>query len=190
MNPPRLYDRSQITRPDQDLGLSRKRSSQTARQGMLARIQTWRRNYWSLPYPFGIADIAAADMIDIDEAVVNLASARLRYGKSLLLTRARHTGSYTREDSIRILLAISGDPNLGYRWAEVERGRGGTNLLEFYNIIDRIANDLNQRHPGCRFCFIMENLNIHHNPMVLLLILMRGHRFVFRAPCHPVDGPI
>jgi hypothetical protein len=36
----------------------------------------------------------------------------------------------------------------------------------------------------------MDNLNIHHNPLVLHLIRQRGHRVVFRAPYRPQDGPI
>lgn len=150
----------------------------------------WRRNYWTLPYPFGIANIRACDMIDIDEAVVNSTTARRRYAKSHVCVRARQIGPYVRDESVRIILAISGDPDLRYRWAEIDRGRSGTNLGEFYNIIDRITAFLNQNQPGRIFTFILDNLNIHHNPMILYLIRLRGHRVVFRAPYRPQDGPI
>ena len=36
----------------------------------------------------------------------------------------------------------------------------------------------------------MDNLISHHNPLTLTEILAAGHRFVFRAPFWPVDGPI
>ena len=36
----------------------------------------------------------------------------------------------------------------------------------------------------------MDNLNIHHNPIVLGLITGRGHRYLFRAPYWSVDGPM
>jgi len=36
----------------------------------------------------------------------------------------------------------------------------------------------------------MDNLISHHNPLTLTEILASGHRFFFRAPYWPVDGPI
>ncbi len=36
----------------------------------------------------------------------------------------------------------------------------------------------------------MDNLSVHHHPTVVLAILNAGHRIAFRAPYHPVDGPI
>ena len=36
----------------------------------------------------------------------------------------------------------------------------------------------------------MDNLNSHTNAAVLALIFNAGHRIVFRAPYHPVDGAI
>ena len=36
----------------------------------------------------------------------------------------------------------------------------------------------------------MDNLNVHKNPMVWMLIVNRGHQVVFRAPYWAVDGAI
>ena len=128
LNPPCFYHPLQIMHAEQDIGLSRKRSAQTAWQAFTLRVINWHRNYWTMPYPFGIADVPARDMIDMDEAVVNALDARCRYGKSFVLTHARHIGPYTRDESVRVILVISGDPNLRYRWAQIDAGRSGTNF--------------------------------------------------------------
>ena len=188
---PRFYNPSQITKAEHLLGLSRKRASKTARQALSNRIQNWRYNYWHLPLPFGIADVAARDMIDVDEAVVTADDAKRGYGKSFLFNRVRYHGPYSRDGgSVRVIMAISGDPTLGYRWTDIQEQRGGTNFAEFYNMIDRVSLYLNQHQPGRRFVFLMDNLNIHHNPMISMLLQARGHAVVYRAPYCPVDGPI
>ncbi len=56
----------------------------------------------------------------------------------------------------------------------------------FRRVIDWLAID----HPGNSFCFTMDNLNTHKNPMVLSLITGEGHRYPFRAPYWFVDGLI
>ena len=87
-------------------------------------------------------------------------------------------------------MAISGDPAIGYRFADIQEGRGGTTFEEFYDIIDRISLDLTQRYPGRRFVFLMDNLNVHHNPLISIMLTLRGHAVVYRAPYCPVDGAI
>ena len=129
-------------------------------------------------------------MIDVDEAVVNLCTANRRYGKASISRRCRHEGPFQREDSTRIMLAIMGDPVLGRRWAEIHHRRSGTTCEEFYNFMLRIITDLGPGTPERRFCFILDNLIVHTTPVVLLLIIMAGHRYVFRAPYWPKDGPI
>ena len=37
---------------------------------------------------------------------------------------------------------------------------------------------------------MMDNLTAHKHPMVLQLITAHGHRYLFRAPYYPVDGPV
>ena len=41
-----------------------------------------------------------------------------------------------------------------------------------------------------RFCFIVDNLQSHHNQQMVAFIITQGHRLIFRAPYYPVDGPI
>ena len=187
---PRLYHPSQITRAEQTIGLTRKRNATTARQAFTLRNLIRRHIYWTQQYPYGISNIRAVDMIDVDEAVVNLVTANRLYGKAFTCRRARHEGPYQREGSTRLILAIMADPNLGRRWVEISHGRGGTTYDDFYNFILRIIIDLGPGSPQRRFCFILDNLIVHTNPTVLLLILVAGHRFVFRAPYWPKDAPI
>jgi glycine/serine hydroxymethyltransferase len=54
------------------------------------------------------------------------------------------------------------------------------------DFIDWLATNRPQR----KFCFTMDNLNIHKNQMVLDLIEDAGHRVVFRAPYWSCDGAI
>ena len=187
---PRFYDNSQITRAEQRIGLSRKRNATTARQAYLPRNLVRRLTYWTQVYPYGIANIRVEDMIDVDEAVINLITANRNYGKSYTCRRARHVGPFQREGSSRLILGISGDPNIGQRWIEISHGRSGTTYTDFYSFMLRIITDLGPGTPQRRFCFILDNLIVHTNPMVIVLILLAGHRFVFRAPYWPKDAPI
>ena len=75
------------------------------------------------------------------------------------------------------------------RWIETWTGEG-TTLVRFYHFIIRICDDLQQRYPERAFCFTMDNLNVHKNPLVVNEILLRGHKVVFRAPYWAVDGAI
>jgi transposase len=43
---------------------------------------------------------------------------------------------------------------------------------------------------GNRKCIMMDNLNVHHDPLVLQMITNAGHSYAFRAPYWPKDGPI
>jgi hypothetical protein len=187
---PRFYHPSQITRAEQAIGLTRKRNATTARQAFHPRNLTRRLVYWEKDYPYGVNNIRVEDMIDTDEAVVNLITANRNYGKSFSCQRARHEGPFQREGSTRLILAISADPNNGRRWVEISHGRSGTTNTDFYDFIRRIIIDLGPGTPNRRFCFILDNLVVHTNPMLLLMILVAGHRFVFRAPYWPKDAPI
>ena len=84
-------------------------------------------------------------------------------------------------------MAISGSPE-GRRWVQFDTA--GTDAISFANFITSVLDDLEPGTPGNRKCFIMDNLISHHNPLTLTEILAAGHRFVFRAPFWPVDGPI
>eukprot|EP00537_Pseudo-nitzschia_pungens_P001385 CAMPEP_0172378124 /NCGR_PEP_ID=MMETSP1060-20121228/69262_1 /TAXON_ID=37318 /ORGANISM="Pseudo-nitzschia pungens, Strain cf. cingulata" /LENGTH=146 /DNA_ID=CAMNT_0013105839 /DNA_START=815 /DNA_END=1256 /DNA_ORIENTATION=- len=81
--------------------------------------------------------------------------------------------------------------NLGYkgrRWVRFDSA--GTDAISFAAFIESILESLPPGTPRNRKCFIRDNLLAHHNPLTLNAILAAGHRFVFRAPYYPVDGPI
>ena len=63
-------------------------------------------------------------------------------------------------------------------------------MYRVYTFFKRIIDQLDIDHPGRSFCFTMDNLNIHHNQILLDLFTNRGHRYLFRAPYWLVDGPM
>ena len=83
-----------------------------------------------------------------------------------------------------------GDPNDGRRWIDIGYGRSGTTYTDIYDFVLGIITDLGPGTPLRRFCFILDNLIVHTNPMLLLLILASGHWYVFRAPYWCKDAPI
>ena len=68
------YSPSQITRAEDVLNLTRKRGSTTAFQAYDPFNLQWRDNYLNMPYIYGMAHIKARDIIDIDEAGLELVS--------------------------------------------------------------------------------------------------------------------
>ena len=66
------------------------------------------------------------------------------------------------------------------------RGQVSSDLF----IFERIINQLDIDHPGRSFCFTMDNLNIHHNQILLDLFTSRGHRYLFGAPYWSVNRPM
>jgi hypothetical protein len=59
-----------------------------------------------------------------------------------------------------------------------------------YTFIESIIDQLAIDWPGRTFCFTMDNLNIHHSPVLLHMIASWGHRYLFWVPYWSVDGPI
>ena len=185
----RFYSSSQITRAEQSLNLTRKRSSTSAYQAHSLDNRILRDMFWNMRYPYGIANIPARDQIDLDEAGMDPNGINRHYGKSTEGERSSQAGMYGRSGNLTILLAISGDLQNPDRWMDLF-DEGGTTLERFIAFIQRILNDLGPGTPGNRKCFTMDNLNSHKNPHVTSMILNAGHRIIFRAPYHPVDGPI
>ena len=88
-------------------------------------------------------------------------------------------------------MAISADPQYDMEWHDLwPQDEGGTTIHRVYTFFERITDQLAIDRPGRSFCFTMDNLNIHHHPMVLGLLRNRGHRYLFRAPYWSVDGPM
>ena len=84
-----------------------------------------------MPYPFGIADIRAVDIIDLDEAAVFAETANRGHGKSHLSTRCRDDGIYGRsQKKTNVLLAISAEHATpqqdAARWLEIWETGGAT----------------------------------------------------------------
>ena len=90
---------------------------------------------------------------------------------------------------LNVLMAVCGCDVIPSRWSELWTGEG-TTLHRFYHFIRTIVEDINERFPGLFFTLTMDNLNIHKNPLVVGLILDKGHQVGFRAPYWVVDGAI
>jgi hypothetical protein len=187
---PRFYDLSQISRAEDYFGLSTKRSSTTAYQARLRHNIQKRVMFWTLPYPYGVRDILAEDMIDFDEAAFFLETANRSRGKAYINCRVREHGPYGHSERWNMMLAISGGRD-GLRWSRFRRDN--CNLLTLSEFIESILDDIGDADPENgirRRCFTMDNLYVHHNPLIAQMIFARGHRLAFRAPYYPVDGPI
>jgi hypothetical protein len=185
----RFYHPSQISKAEDRLNLSRKKGSTTARQGLLPLNILRRSIFWNMNYPFGIADIAMEDQIDIDEAGIFLETADRSWGKAVTGMRVRAPGPYGHSEKWTLLMAVAGREGPLDRFVRLEQ-RPGTDIHFFYAFIRDIIDQIGPGTPGNRRCFTMDNLTAHKHPTVLNLILASGHRFAFRAPYYPVDGPI
>jgi hypothetical protein len=181
---------SQICRAENLLKLRLKKGSTTSYKAYLPRNLNLRDMYFTCPYPLGIADVNIADLIDLDEMGLKLEHSDRSFGKTLQGDRCDAPGAF--ENCLpkqNTLAGISADPYDPMRWIEIWTGEG-TTVYRFVLFIRRICGDLNERHPGRSFCFTMDNLNVHKNPLVVQEILQSGHRLVFRAPYWSVDGAI
>jgi hypothetical protein len=105
--------------------------------------------------------------------------------------RGHFEGAYNRERKLNLMMAISADRNYDMEWHQLwPQEEGGTNLFRMYTFIERIIDQLAIDWRGRSFCFTMDNLNIHHNPVLLHMIAIWRHRYLFRAPYWSVDGPM
>ena len=188
-NPPVLRSLPDISKAEKRLGFTRKRGATTAYQAHLWRNKQRRKAFWRRPWPHGIADVAAADMIDVDEAGVYLETADRRYGKAQQNIRVRQPGNYGHSTKWTLIMAIAGRRGNNDRYAEFTK-KAGTDVVTFANFIQAVIHRVG---PGggnnCR-CFTFDNLTAHKHPVVLQMMLNAGHRYALRAPYYPVDGPI
>jgi hypothetical protein len=190
LQPPRFFDPSQITRAEDRFGLSRKRGSTTARQALLPINVAKRGIFWTEPYPHGIADTEIEEMVDIDECGLFVETAARHIGKAFVGVRCREPGPYGHSEKYTLLMAIAARPGPLDRFVQMDT-RPGTNVTTFFEFMQDMINDIGPGWlPGNRRCFTMDNLLAHKHPLVLQLIQQHGHRYVFRAPYYPVDGPI
>lgn len=185
---PYIMSEKQITEAEQAIGISRKRTAVSTIAGFSHRCLSWREAFWTQHYPFGAQGIPRSCMIDIDEAIIEVAKCNRRFAKCSIHRKEARVAGFGREDGILCLAAISGDNN-GFRLCKLY-DRSGTTLPIFVEFIQDILAAIGPGTPGNRRCFMMDNLNVHHHPIVLMLILNAGHHFIFRAPYWPKDGPI
>ena len=183
------YSASQLSRAEKRLDLTTVATSTTANSAYLPINLEMRRVYWGEAYPFGIADVDIADVIDLDEMGLFLESTNRKFGKTLRGLRADDKGAYNHGVKMKFLAAISGDGDDPMRW-HVDWIGEGTTVERFLDFVELIVGDLADRYPGRSFCFTMDNLNVHKNPAVVNVIFSGGHRLVFRAPYYAVDGAI
>ena len=133
----RFYTNSQITYAEQRIGLTRKRGSTTAFQAYLPINLRKRCIYWNLPYPYGIADIRRADLIDLDECGIFVQTADRTLGKAHEGNRVRQGGNYQHSEKWNLLLAIAGCI-AAERWADLWLA-GGTTSLKMITCIGRTS---------------------------------------------------
>ncbi len=173
------------------LGLRRKASSTTCKRANLAVNKHKRYVFWNQNYPLGRADVRTQDMIDVDEAGFKIEHTNPNFGKTVSWLQCYLKGEYNHNKKINCLMAISADRNYNMEWHDVwPQEEGGTDVYRIYIFFQRVIAGLANDHPGRSFCFTMDNLNSHKNPMVLNLITGAGHRNLFRAPYWSVDGKI
>lgn len=144
--------------------------------------------YWHLPYPYGIADVKREDFIGLDGCGVFVETADKHIGKAYTGNRVRQAGNYQKSEKWNLLLGIAGS-EAAERWAEMWL-EGGTTNIKMIEFIQKVLVDIGAGTPLRRRCFIMDNLNSHHNAQMAALIIAAGHRLAYRAPYYPVDGPI
>lgn len=94
------------------------------------------------------------------------------------------------ETKNNLLLAIVGDDAIETNsWIEIWE-EGTMKFFRFCNFVCRVIISLGNDHLGCSFCFIMDNLNNHHNFAVLQMIHDAGHWYVFPVPYWSCNGDI
>ena len=136
-----------------------------------------------------MANIKTWDIIDTDEAGLELVSSNRRYGNTHKGERVREASPYSKTGKVHLLLAMSGDPNNPDRWYEIWNC-GGTTISKFIAIIRRIIGDIGPGTASRRRCFTFDNLSSHLHSQVMAVIYQAGHRVVPCVPYWPVDGVI
>ena len=101
-------------------------------------------------------------------------------------------GQYNRAKKVNCMMAVSADPQYNMEWHTVwpQDEEGTTIHWVVYALFELIIDQLDIDYPGRSFCFTMDNINIHHNSMIIILITDRGHQYIFWSPYWPVDGPV
>jgi transposase len=181
----RFYSGSQITRAEDDCGLTRKRGATTARQANLPQNIAKFVQYKYENYPYGVADSNTEDLIDWDECAIFLESADRSYGKVFVGKDLNEEGPYGHSQKYTLTMAVAGNPE-GDCWLDFQV-KAGTSIHDTVTFLQHILADIpnsNQR------TFLCDNLSAHKHHIVRHLIHSNGHRLIYRPPYHPREGPI
>lgn len=182
---------SAIVKAEKLLNLTNKRSSTTCERAFWPINLHKRELFWTANYPLGRADVRTQDMIDIDECGLKIEATNPRYGKCVSWERCWNDGEYNRDRKLNLLMAVAADPIINMEWHDIWRQElGGTTMYRYYIFLERIILWLADNRPGRSYCFTADNLNVHHDPNVIDLIVRNGHRYLFRAPYWAIDGPM
>jgi hypothetical protein len=183
MNPDdQPYSDSQISRAEQRSGLWLKVGSTTSDQAYHPINLLKRRNYWREAYPLGVRREDTVYIIDIDEAKFKLESQDCKRGKVTWQRQCDARGRYKKgAGGINLIMGICGDATNLFEFHQ-QFTHGGTGLWRFYCYMRNFIEFLDVNCPGNLYCFTMDNLYIHKNPIITDMIESAGHRVVYRAP--------
>jgi transposase len=180
----RFYSGSQITRAEDECGLTRKRGATTARQANLPQNIQKFIQYKTENYPYGVADTLRVNMIDFDECAIFLESADRSYGKVSVGKDLNEEGPYGHSQKYTCTMAIAGNPE-GDRWLQFQV-KAGTTIYDTVDFLQDILADI----PNQRRTFLCDNLSAHKHHIVRHLLHRNGHRMIYRPPYNPREGPI
>jgi len=179
---PIIYSRSDITKAENCLLLTRKRGSTTAFEAFNNMFRRWLfRN--SAP-PTGVIGVAMRQFIDVDEAGIGLLSSNRHSGKAFINVRVGDIGPYQRTDKFTMICAV-GPPNFKHMFIAKVPGTTTALFLAF-------INNLLLRFPvgTPRKTFLWDNLSSHFSDEIAYSIYAQGHNIVPRPAYYPADGPI
>jgi len=184
---PRVYSRAEITYAEDTLGLTRKRGSIIAHQAFRLENVVRRNMFWTMGYPYGRVGIPTMSLIDIDECGIMIEGCNRHYGKVSSGIRVVARGNYGRGVKWTVILAVAAT---GERWCRINR-KSGTTFEDFYGFVQQVLGQMDEAQyaDGPR-TIMMDNLNVHTNPMIHQLIRDGNHQPLYRPKYSPQDAPI
>lgn len=151
------YYTAAIHRAEMLLDLWRKKSSTTCERAYWPINLHKRDMFWDWDY--------------VDESGMKIEASNHKFGKAVSFHQCHIDGAYNRDRKLNLIMAVSADPIYDMEWHEHwEQEEGGTDLYRMYTFFERIMDQLAVDRPRRSFCFTMDNLNVHHHPMLLNLI--------------------
>jgi hypothetical protein len=181
------YTRSDISKREMELGLTRKRGSTTALQAYTPRNLLRRHHFRTLAHPYGVLGTSRALLIDSDECGLWFEKNICKYGKAVSNVRVRAPGIYGHGDKWTLIMAVD---CAGRRWVRLTK-EAGTGVAAFDQFVAAIVASLpSPATGGAQRTFMWDNLWAHLNGQVHNTVTSAGHRVLARPAYRPVDGPI